>query len=148
MMEGMETIQLRSALRAVGRGWPVFPLYGVSKDGTCNCGKRDCTDAGKHPMTAHGFKDATTNQNTIRKWWKRYPRANVGIVTGVGSRLVVLDVDPRHGGSKSLRKFEVENGPLPDGPRVRTGGDGLHIYSDHPGGAVRSKTGILPGLDV
>jgi hypothetical protein len=39
-------------------------------------------------------------------------------------------------------------GPLPDGPSVRTGNGGLHFYLRHPGGLVKSKTGILPGIDV
>jgi Bifunctional DNA primase/polymerase, N-terminal/AAA domain/Primase C terminal 1 (PriCT-1) len=70
------------------------------------------------------------------------------IATGGPSGLVVLDIDPRHGGLESLKKLERMIGRLPDGPRVRTGGGGLHFYFRHPGGSVKSRTGILPGIDV
>ena len=34
----------------------------------------------------------------VEAWWRRWPDANVGVVTGRVSGIVVLDVDPRSGG--------------------------------------------------
>ena len=79
----MKNRKLKSALRAARRGWFVFPLHGIRR-GKCTCGKRDCDlNAGKHPRTAHGFKDATRDAAQIHAWWSRWPDANVGIVTGI-----------------------------------------------------------------
>jgi hypothetical protein len=70
-----------------------------------------------------------------------WPAANVGIPTGAESGLVVVDVDGRNGGRQTLAGLE-----LPDTLTVETG-DGLHFYYQHPGGAVPSNSGILPGID-
>ena len=105
---------------------------------------------GKHPKTKHGFKDATLDREKIDSWWHEDPNANIGIRTGAESGIIVLDVDPRHGGSESLVNLERDYGPLPPGPRVKTGGDGWHHYYLHPGSSAKisSKIGILPGIDV
>jgi hypothetical protein len=48
----------------------------------------------KKPLTAHGFKDASTDPATIAAWWQQWPDALVGVPTG--DRFVVLDVDLQH----------------------------------------------------
>ncbi len=37
---------------------------------------------------------------------------------------------------------------MPEGPRVRTGGGGLHLYFSHPGNSIKSRVGLLRGLDI
>ncbi len=137
---------LEAALWYGERGIPVFPVWWV-ENGVCACG-RPCSSPAKHPMTAGGFKDATTHPATIRRWWGRYPRANIAGVCGAESGVVVLDVDPRHGGEESLAVLEREHGPLLPGPKVRTGGGGWHYYFRHPGGRVAPAVGLRPGLDL
>lgn len=83
----------------------------------------------------------------IRRWWRRWPGANVGVVTGAVSGLVVLDVDPRHGGGASLATLEAMHGPVPRTVESLTGGGGQHIYFRHPGIVVPCRS-IAPGLDV
>jgi hypothetical protein len=72
---------LRGALIYAGRGVPVFP----------------CKAGGKRPLTADGFLEATTDRASIRRWWGRWPNANVAIPTGERSGLLVLDVDSDEG---------------------------------------------------
>jgi len=93
---------LTAALDYARRGWPLIPLHAATADG-CSCARDECSSVGKHPRTEHGLKDATTDEGVIGRWWDKWPEANVGIVTGAVSGLVVLDVDPRHGGDESLR---------------------------------------------
>jgi hypothetical protein len=63
---------------------------------------------------------------------------------------VVVDVDPRHDGHRSLRRLVVQHGPLPDVPTVVTGGGGWHLYFAHPGGMIRNDAGrrLGAGVDV
>ncbi len=136
---------LAAALDYAARGWPVFPVYEMVETG-CSCGHADCDkNAGKHPRTEHGFKDATTNPATIREWWRRWPVANIGIVTGAPSGLLVLDGDPRNGGIESLKQIESK---LPRTTlTAETGSGGNHWYF-HLEGAAGCRTSFLPGLDI
>ncbi len=83
----------------------------------------------------------------IQRWWRRWPDANVGIVTGAVSGLVVLDVDPRKGGGDLLAALEDVYGALPRTVESLTGGGGQHFYFRHPGASVPSRS-IAPGLDI
>ena len=144
------TPQLQAALDYAARGWHVFPLQAPKPGAGCSCGKRDCKSVGKHPRTQHGLKDATTDESTIRAWWRKWPDANVGIATGADSMLVVLDVDPEKGGDESLADLEKAHGPLPGTVRGLTGGGGTHLYYQHPG-SIHVKTSaseLAPGLDI
>jgi hypothetical protein len=76
------------------------------------------------------------------------PDAGVGIVTGAVSGLVVVDVDLRHGGDVSLEGLEREHGRIPTTVECRTGGGGRHLYFTHPGGLIRNKVGLAPGVDL
>jgi KaiC/GvpD/RAD55 family RecA-like ATPase len=108
-----------------------------------------CQPRGKKPLTAHGFKDASKDPETIRALWRPMPNANIGIATGAVSGIVVIDVDPRHRGNETLTALEATQGKLPDTPTVLTGGGGLHLYFRHPGTEIRNSAGTLgPGLDV
>lgn len=53
-----------------------------------------CQPADKRPYTDNGFRDATTDPEVVKHWWKRWPKALVGVPTGRISRLVVVDIDP------------------------------------------------------
>ena len=148
-----ESPQLAAALTYAARGWRVFPLHSPTRSGGCTCGKLDCTQTGKHPRTQHGLKDASSSEAVLRIWWgQQWRRANLAIATGQRSRLVVLDVDPRHDGVASLARIQEQFGPLPETLRVATGGGGEHWYYQHPGGDVLIRTGArvagLEGLDV
>ncbi len=139
---------LAAALRYAARGWPVLPCHHITGDG-CSCRRPDCSSPGKHPRTPTGFREASSSATQIRQWWRRWPHANIGIRTGAPSGLVVLDVDPGHGGVDTLRSLIKQHGPLPRGLRARTGSGGWHLYFAHPGTPVPNSAGRLgPGLDV
>ncbi len=144
----MTPSDLVTALGYAARGWLVIPLHSPAAHG-CSCGRADCESPGKHPRTAHGLKDASRDPATIREWWTRWPDANIGIVTGAESGILVLDVDGKQG-EQSLIELERRYGPLPDSYTVRTGGGGQHLYFLWPKGAdVRnSQSRIAPGLDI
>lgn len=136
-------LTLECAEYYINRGWAVLPLHKI-KDGRCTCGKPDCSSPGKHPAVPNGTKDASTDPLTIKDWFGAETR-NIGICAGAVSNLVILDVDPAHGGEKALSDLPA----APQTLECLTGGNGRHLYFLHPGGDVRNSAGIVgKGLDV
>ena len=141
---------LAAAERYAQLSWYVLPVHGIV-DGQCTCGQGEsCSSPGKHPRIAQWQNEATTETATIRRWWKTWPRANIGVVAGKSS-LVVLDIDPKNGGDESLEELIVTHERLPDTREQITGGGGRHILFMHPGGHIQNRqdqSAIAPGIDV
>ncbi len=112
-----------NAVSYIQRNWRVLPVHSIAAKGGCTCGNAQCSSAGKHPRTKNGVKDATKNYGQVLAWWQEDPHANIGIATGNG--LLVIDIDPRHGGSwRDLHsRFNI---PLT--AQVTSGGGGWHYY--------------------
>lgn len=137
---------LESALGYAALGWRVVPLH-TPCSGVCDCRKPNCPSTGKHPRITDWVRHASVDAVTVGQWYEQWPEANVGIATGPESGVIVLDVDPRHGGDEELQRLIGQHGLLPWGPICYTGGGGQHYYYQHPGGKVLSHT-IAPGIDV
>jgi hypothetical protein len=104
---------------------------------------------GKRPLVPWlDFQQRRAAQSEIEEWFERWPSANVGLVTGRISGIVVLDVDPRHGGLESLAGLEAEHGPLPRTVEALTGGGGRHIYFAHSGAELANRVNLRPGIDL
>ena len=134
-------------------GYAVFPCHGIIEingQAACTCSRGlSCNSPGKHPRTAHGVRDASSDVSVVAAWWDRWPDSNVAIATGAKSGFVVLDVDPRHGGDRSLRRLALEFYEPPTTVTVITGGDGEHRYFQMPEFEVRNSAGAVgDGLDV
>jgi hypothetical protein len=125
---------LEGALKLAKRHWLVFPLAPNSKV----------------PLRGtHGFMEASCDELKIRYWWRQNPNANVGLRTGQSNRIVVLDIDPRHGGDASLDELERLFGCYVETVQVDTGGSGWHLYFEHPGCDLKANLGSdFPGIDV
>lgn len=134
-----------AALEYARLGWPALPLHSVV-EGRCSCGKPSCGSPGKHPRTRHGMKDASVNDVQIESWWNGWPDANIGVKTGASPGTIVLDIDPRNGGTGSLAELEAEYGELPPTVEAITGGGGRHLVFQHPGGKCAGE--LAPGIDV
>jgi hypothetical protein len=145
----MSRLGRAATIYAIELGWRVFPLHSII-DGACSCGSAACTGTkpGKHPRTPRGCLDATADPAQIRAWWTQWPEANVGVATGGG--LVVIDIDPRHGGEEGFDDVVERLGRLPDTVEAVTGSRGRHIYLRVPEGVeVRnSASALAPGVDV
>lgn len=129
-----DSSDIRAAARSyAARGWSVIPIEA----------------RGKRPLVAWlEFQQRRAEPAEIDAWFRHWPDANVGIVTGRVSGLVVIDVDARHGGLESLAAIERDLGRLPDTVAAVTGGGGRHLYFDHPHEALRNRVGVRPGLDL
>lgn len=153
---------LAAALGYAQRDWAVFPLHGIVR-GRCTCGRRDCSSPGKHPLTRHGLKDATTDRAVIEEWWERWPSANIGVATGEASGIVAIDTDL----PLALASLDRVLHKLPSTLTGLTGGGGVHLIyrarfqsrsvgpaaatsvdGEDPGQSrkLRCTTGRLPGI--
>ncbi|WP_426514821.1 bifunctional DNA primase/polymerase [Dactylosporangium sp. McL0621] len=137
---------LRNAIRYAEHGWPVF-LLGRTKRPLANCDA--CKDAGaEHDpaacgcLTCHGFYAATTDAERLTAMCAANPRGMLAIRTGAPSGVVVVDIDPAHGG-------RIDSALMPQTACVATGSGGWHLYYLHPGTAVLCSQGRLgAGVDV
>ena len=132
---------LVAALSYADREWAVLPLHGL-REGNCTCGKSHCHSPGKHPLTANGVKDATSDAEQIRAWWDHWPFANIGIATGDRSGLVVLDIDGEDG------EIALQSLGIAGNPHVSNTGRGRHLFFAHSGIPIRNRTALAPKLDV
>lgn len=122
-----------AALGYAARGWSVIPMQPHDK----------------RPLIAwREFQQRVAGAEEIAAWFARRPDANIGIVTGRLSGLVVVDVDVRHGGPDSVAQLEARHGPLPPSVESATGGGGRHLYFAHPGHLVSNRVALLPGVDL
>jgi putative DNA primase/helicase len=104
---------------------------------------------GKKPLTAHGFKNATCAESTIREWWRKTPRANVGLPTGAMNGLIVIDVDGP-GGDAALAALEANNANLPPTRKIQTRPGRHQLWFKQPPGFIsQCSVGALgTNLDV
>ena len=140
---------LEFALAYAKLGWSIFPVWSSSVHVRCRCPKgNDCQSPGKHPhgLAPHGHLDATTDTVTIEQWFASDSQAGIGI-TCDRSGLVVLDIDPRNGGTETLAKIETEHGPLTSNCVADTQGGGEHRYFQVDPDVTFPAT-LGPGLDL
>ena len=115
---------LQQALRYAEQGWPVFPVW----------------PRGKNPLTPHGVKDATTDQATVEHWWRRWPKANIGLPVPVG--YLVLDVDSE----EALQSLKHQGLEIPSTSTARTSRGWHFWYSvSRP---VKNGVDVLPNIDI
>lgn len=94
---------------------------------------------------------ATSDLAEIAEFWRRFPDAEVGALTGTGGDLVVLDIDRAgpdhaHDGLAKLKENWRRLGFFPETAVAITPGGGLHYYF-RPAGEVKNAT-LWPGADL
>jgi hypothetical protein len=149
---------IAAALDYASRGWLTFPCYGLlpaTNLGTARLPRRcacqagaECKNPGKHPRTAHGFRDATTDRQAICSW-STY--GNLAIRTGAESGLLIVDIDERKGGWETAAALQREYcWVIDEAAAVATGGGGAHLYYRYPRGKpIGSGRDVLgPGIDL
>lgn len=122
---------LAAALWYAANGIAVFPLE----------------PRGKKPLPgSRGFKDASTDEETIRAWWAATPSANIGAPTGI--TFDVIDIDGPQG------VITMISGPQPTmyqqlppllGKVLTPRPGGQHLYVPPTGRG--NAAAIFPGVD-
>lgn len=121
---------LNAALQYLRHGWSVIPLRPNSK----------------LPMVQWvEFQTRHATPAEVEGWWNQTPGANIGVVTGAISGIVVVDVDPRHGGQAEPIHRSHHTGLV-----QRTAGRGSHLVYRYPGGVdwIPNRASVQQGVDV
>ncbi|MGB9905207.1 MAG: bifunctional DNA primase/polymerase, partial [Desulfotomaculales bacterium] len=117
------------ALSYVSHNWSIIPLR-----------PRD-----KRPILSSwsDYQSRQAIEEEIREWWDRWPDANIGLVTGAVSGLIVLDLD----GPEAVELTKRQGVPP---TVVASTGKGWHVYFAHPGHNVKNAASLggVKGLDV
>lgn len=113
---------LYAALDYARKGYRIFPIYSLTSAGRCSCGQRNCQRPGQHPVV-QSLNEATIDPVTIARWWHQYETASIGLLTGDG--LLVIEVDPRRGGS--LEDF-MQFYAIPETAMVQTADGCWQLY--------------------
>ena len=128
------------ALSYARRGLAVFP----------------CVPAGpkrKRPLIERGCRAAICDGEAIRRWWRRWPDALIGMATGRCSAAVVLDVDVKNPAANGFDTLaDLGFAILPETRITHTPSGGLHLWFEPPMAELRNTggargRGIGPGLD-
>ena len=135
-----------AALEYAAFGLPVFPCDKYKEP--LNAAKKDAN--GKPIVGTGGHCAATTDENQIREWWTRHPKALIGMATGKVSGIDVLDLD-----HKKDKNGVLKNGFLavPDWRTrspviVRTPSGGAHLWFKS-NGEIGNSTGVIgKGVDT
>jgi Bifunctional DNA primase/polymerase, N-terminal len=132
----------RAAQVYAALGFPVVPIHTARPGGSCTCPDSTCSDPGKHPRLRGWQRLAATDPAVAGGWWRRWPDANLALVTG--RRFDVLDLDGDQG-VEALRAL-LSITPLGHpGPVARTGGGGWHLLYAPTG--LGNRVGLLSGAD-
>lgn len=126
-------VLIKAAMDYGRLGWSVVPIQPKAKESL---------------VRWQVFQHRPPATTEIGDWFTRWPDANLAVVTGVVSSLVVLDLDPRRGADMSRDRLEQEHGPLPETVEAESGSGGHHLYFHHPGGIIRDHIELAPGIDL
>lgn len=119
---------LNAAIGYVRRGLSVIPISG-----------------NKTPLIRwEEFQRRKASEEEIKEWWKQWPSAMIGLVTGKVSGLFVVDIDSEEG-EQAVSSYLPENCET---PTARTPRGGKHLYFQHNDSLPSSRAGLFPGVDI
>jgi hypothetical protein len=116
---------IEEALSYLRHGWSVVPIA-----------------PSKRPLVDWSMYQSTrATPDEVRAWWKQWPDANIAVVTGAISGVVVVDVDAEE--SVPLVQEHMTEATLV----AETGRGGRHYYFRYPEGGLPCAVGFMPHVD-
>jgi len=125
---------LEAALAYAGIGWRVMPVHPYRKK----------------PCIRGWQRSASTNPETIRRWWRQFPDARIGILLGRPNGIIVIDIDLPNG-PDSMEELQSELGRIEPAVSAFTPSGGQHWYFTYPmGQQIRTRHRLegFPGIEI
>ena len=88
------------------------------------------------------YQKRLPTKEEVHHWLTVNPSANIGIITGKISNIVVFDLDSKH-----AEEYAEEQGGFPETAKVKTG-KGYHLYMKRPGFEVRGSVNKKLDIDI
>jgi hypothetical protein len=128
------------ALQYLNKGLSIIPLISPSM-ASKKLSKDEFIKKCKTPLVGwKEFQKRRPTEEEVIAWFDKWPNANIGIVTGIVSGIVVFDLDSEH-----AVEYAENEGGFPDTPKVKTG-KGWHVFAKYPGFEVRND--VRKELDI
>ena len=115
--------RLKEALGYADLGWSIIPIKPYNKESLIEWKK---------------YQNIRADKEQITEWFEQYPDANIGVITGAISGIVVIDIDTE-------KKIDR---PIPQTVVSQTPSGGRHIFCKYPGFEVKNRVRILPNVDI
>lgn len=118
-----------NAIDYLEAGLRLIPIHPIT-NGKCSCGNENCQASGKHPLRSNWQNQRLVDSATLDDVWRDVYKCN-GLGFALDQDHIVLDVDPRNGGTESLAELQKDTGVdfmSVCNAIVLTGGSGIHFY--------------------
>ncbi len=114
-----------------------LPKEVITKDAFIRKCKAPCVSGWKE------YQHRLPTKEEVNHWFNTNPDANIGIITGTVSNLVVFDFD-----STQTLEYVQEIGGMPESTVIVKTGKGFHFYMQYPDFAVGSPVNTNFRLDI
>ena len=118
---------LKEALQYSGIGFSVIPIQ----------------PKGKKPLIPwEEYQRTRASEEVIKRWWEKWPDANLGVVTGDVSGIVVVDLE--YDGLTLSQNLHLSS------TLIASTGKGRHLYFKYPGTEICNRAAInkVKGFDL
>lgn len=133
---GQDSGNLQAALDLAAKDIPVLPWRWMERKAKWD----------KVPHITDWPNKATTDARQIKRWFAKWPDAQVGFVTGERSGIDVVDLDRKHG-KDGVAACEVAGIKVDSPVVIETSTGGLHHWCAHVPGQCSAQD-LLDGVDV
>jgi len=119
------------ALAYAKLGWSVIPIQTKGK---------------RSKVKWEKFQKERPTEDQIKGWWKKWPKANIGIITGSISDIIVMDIDSQKGREEYIAAFSELHNTI-----SQTSGKpgAIHLLFKHPQDKeYANMAGIYKDVDV
>ena len=130
------------SLSYLKKGYSVIPVKSPQMT-KANLSEEELIKQCKVPLIGwKEFQNRRPTEEEVAEWFEMWPEANIGIVTGKISNLVVFDLD-----SEDAVAYAEKQGGFPETAKALTG-KGCHLYMQHPGFEIRNSVNKRLEIDI